>query len=58
MYGNEVTEVLKITVLILFNRKEASDDEIAVGILLCRLCFFDHLKFSIIALNIFKVSDK
>ena len=55
MYGNEVTEVLKITVLILFNRKESSDDEIAVEILLCRLYFFDHLKFSIIALNIFKV---
>ena len=53
-----MTEVLRITVLILFNRKEASDDEIAVEILLCRLYFLDHLKFSIIALNIFKVSDK
>ena len=58
MYGNEVTEVLKITVLILFNRKESSDDEIAVEILLCRFYFLDHLKISIIALNIFKVSDK
>ena len=41
-----MTEVLKITVLILFNRKEASDDEIAVEIFLCRLYFFDHLKFN------------